>query len=70
MIDEVLFMETRIFSEYCKKMNMPPKEVNRLFNLFRIWEYIESCYDTLHLNGDECVIDDVQMIIKKKGAVV
>ena len=67
MIDEVLFMEMRIFSEYCNIMKIDPKQANRLFNQYHIWEYIESCYDSLHLNGDACVMDDVQTIIEKKG---
>lgn len=63
MINEILYMETRIFSEYCEVMHIPAKEANRLFNLYHVWEYIESCYETLHLSGDECIIEDIQALI-------
>ena len=70
MIDEVLYMETRIFSEFCKIKNIPAKEANQLFKTCGIWDYIESCYDTLHMNGDMCVLDDVERIMKKQGVAV
>ena len=70
MIDEVLYMEIRVFSQYCEKMHMEPRDANRLFNLYHIWDYIESCYDNLHLSGDDCVIEDIQAIIDQQGEAV
>lgn len=67
MIDEVLFMETRVFSEFCKRKKISAKTANNLFNTCKIWEYIEKCYDILHLNGDENVLNDVDVILAKQG---
>ena len=70
MIDEVLYMETRIFREFCEKMKITAKKANELFNNFKIWDYIESCYDMLHLSGDECVLNDIEKILKKRGVEI
>ncbi len=70
MIDEILFMETRVFSDFCRRKNMSGKDANKIFNLFDIWNYIETCYDSLHLNGDDSILDDVDRIISKRGASV
>lgn len=67
MIDEVLYMEARVFREFCNRMSIPAKKANEIFNNYKIWEYIESCYETLHLSGDECVIDDIEHILAKRG---
>lgn len=70
MIDEVLFMEMRLFSDFCKNNKISAKEANRIFNQYRIWEYIESCYDSLHLNGDDVVLNDIDMILNRNGVSV
>ena len=70
MIDEILFMETRVFREFCKRYKMTPKKVNDMFNLNKIWEYIESCYDLLHTTGDEYVLEDIINILRNKGVAL
>lgn len=41
MINEVLYMETRVFRKFCNRFKLDASEGNRLFNMFNIWEYIE-----------------------------
>ena len=69
MLDEVLYMEARVFREFLSRSNMKPAAANRLFNAHGIWNYIESCYDTLHMSGDECVMEDIERILETEGAV-
>ena len=68
MLDEVLFMEARLFAEYLKKFNIKPKDANRIFESYGIWKYIEDCYDVLHMNGDEYILKDIEFIIRRIGA--
>ncbi|MCR4721915.1 MAG: DUF3791 domain-containing protein [Lachnospiraceae bacterium] len=51
MINEVLFMEARIFSDYCNLKHLSATKANAIFNKCGIWDYIEACYDTLHMNA-------------------
>lgn len=70
MINEILYMETRVFRAFCHRMKMTAKKANELFNTYNIWSYIEECYDTLHLSGDECVLDDIEQILATRGAKI
>ncbi len=70
MINEIIFMETRIFREFCKKNHISAEQGNRLFNTHKIWHYIESCYEMLHMNGDEYIVDDIENILKAQGTVL
>ena len=70
MINEILFMETRIFREFCRRNDVSAEKGNEIFNAHRIWHYIESCYDILHMNGDEYIVNDIENILKKQGALV
>lgn len=68
MIDEILYMEARVFMEFLKKFNMKAKEANQIFENYGIWKYIEDCYDLLHVSGDEYVLNDIVKILNNKGA--
>ena len=69
MVDEVLFMEIRVFREFLNRFKMKVKDAYDLFDANDIWGYIESCYDVLHMSGDECVLDDIQQILRKNGVL-
>ncbi len=69
LLDEVLYMEVRIFREFLQRFKMKASDAYRVFEENEIWSYIESCYDTLHMSGDECVMDDIQRILKRNGAL-
>ena len=68
MLNEVLFMEARLFAEYLKKYNKKPREANQRLEKYGIWKYIEECYDILHMNGDEYILNDIEYILLRKGA--
>lgn len=67
MKDEILNMQIRVIRQYAKKTDQTPKECFRIFKTNGIFEYIRSCYDLLHLNGDDCVVSDVMNILQTKG---
>ena len=69
MVDEVLFMEIRVFREFLNRFKMKVKDAYDLFDANDIWGYIENCYDVLHMSGDECVLDDIQQILRKNGVL-
>ena len=67
MMNEVLYMQIRLFRQFCDKYRLAAADANRLFNQCRIWQYIEECYDVLHLSGDELILNDVSRILSAKG---
>ena len=69
MINEILFMEIRLLGKFCQRYKMSRAAASALFSKHKIWQYIESCYDTFHVNGDEYNLDDISNVLKVKGAI-
>ena len=70
MIDEMLFMETRLLRQFCERFHFDQLKTNHLFNEYKIWEYIERCYDYFHTCGDDYILDDITEVLKAKGAMI
>lgn len=67
MINEILYMETRVFHQFCEKYKVSYSVANKLFKDCLIWKYIEECYGMLHLNGDDYILNDISQILSTKG---
>lgn len=70
MINEVLYMESRLLQQFCYKYKVTALKANRLFKDCGIWQYIEDCYETLHMSGDESILNDISRIISAKGVAL
>ena len=62
-------MEVRVFREFLNRFKMRAVDAYRLFEENDIWGYIESCYEVLHMNGDEAVLNDIQRILQRNGVL-
>ena len=67
MIDEVLYMQVRIFRMFCEQTSIDPQVANRLFLQAGVWRYIAECFDILHLGGDELIYEDVLRMLRRQG---
>ncbi len=66
-LDEVLFMQTRLFSMFCKRHPaISSVEMDRIFTDNGIWDFIEQGYDGLHTEGDEAIYDEIIDILHKR----
>ena len=45
-------------------------QVSELFSKYRVWDYIYSCFEALHTTGENYIIEDIDLYIKEKQAVV
>lgn len=70
MIDEILFMQLRLFRLFCERSNLSPREGNALWQEHDIWSFIESCYDILHLSGDDPALDDISRKLASEGFAI
>jgi len=50
-----------------KKLN--GKQVSEIFTLYRVWEYIYSCFEALHTTGELYIIDDIDLYIEARKPV-
>lgn len=67
VLDETLFMQTRLFRMFLERYRLSPEDGNRVFNAGGIWSFIADCYDLLHLSGDEAALADVVSTLEAKG---
>ena len=70
MIDEILFMETRLLRQFGERFHIDHIKTNDLFNQYKIWDYLERCYDYFHTCGDEYILDDIFEVLQAKGAAI
>ena len=70
MIDEILFMEARLLRQFTERYHIDHLKANTLFNQYKIWDYIERCYDYFHTCGDDYILDDITEVLHAKGAMI
>ena len=68
MASEIHYMQARIFRMYCERNALDAREANQVFNESGAWDFIEECYDSLHLEGDELVYEDVLAVVGNREA--
>lgn len=68
MLDEVLFMQVRLFRMFLEQAHIAPSEAEAVFSEQGIWAFIEDCYDALHLGSDECALADITQKLALQGA--
>ncbi|MBR4720129.1 MAG: DUF3791 domain-containing protein [Clostridia bacterium] len=54
--------------EYKSAKNLTGKQVIRLFQKYRVSEYIISCFEALHTTGTSYIIDDIDLYIEARKA--
>ena len=67
---DIADMQCWVFRMAQTKWKMSSTDCAELFKKYDILGFISDCYDTLHLNGYECVLHDVETLLKNRGAVV
>lgn len=67
MLDEVLYLQARIFRMFIERTGLTSKDANHVFNQNGIWTFLSQCYDYLHLEGDELVLGDVMKRLEHMG---
>ncbi|MBQ6479843.1 MAG: DUF3791 domain-containing protein [Anaerolineaceae bacterium] len=70
MINEILYMEIRIFREFCNRYHLSSESANNIFKKYKIWNYIESCYELLHINGDDYIMNDIEKLLEKQSVIL
>lgn len=54
--------------EYKSAKNLTGKQVIRLFQKYRVSEYILSCFEALHTTGTSYIIYDIDLYIEARKA--
>lgn len=65
--EQIIYMQTRIVRLASEKWNMEKEDVIELFSKYNVLLYLENNYDIFHIEGDEAILADVSMYLKRKG---
>lgn len=58
----------KVISQYIPKKDVEDvrKQVADLFTLYRVWEYVYSCFEALHTTGANYIVEDIDLYIEAR----
>jgi hypothetical protein len=63
-------MQTWLFRNAQLKWNKSPEETSEIFKQYGLFEYIKECYDYLHLSSYNLALEELETLLKNKGAKI
>lgn len=67
---QILFMQTRLIRLASEEWNLPLDKILDVFSKADIFDYIEKGFGIFHCEGDEAVLEDITVFLKRKGMSV
>ncbi len=64
---DIADMQCWVFRKAQKKWKISPTDCAELFQEYDILGFISECYDILHLNSYDCVVHDVEELLRNRG---
>lgn len=64
---QIIYMQTRIMRLASERWKKPMEIVAKLFAEYKALQYIEECFDMFHVEGDEAILEDVEIYLKNRG---
>ena len=52
--------------QYKKARHLTGRQVAELFDRYRVWAYLYSCFDALHTTGANYIVDDIDLYIEAR----
>jgi hypothetical protein len=65
--DDIFMLQVRLFRLAQLKWNKSAEECEQIFKKYELNEYIETCYEEYHVQGDEANLADLEHYLKVKG---
>ena len=65
--DDIFMLQVRLFRLAQLKWNKSAEECEQIFKKYGLNEYIETCYEEYHVQGDEANLADLEHYLKVKG---
>ena len=65
--DDIFMIQLRLFRLAQLKWNKSAEECEQIFKKYGLNEYIETCYEEYHVQGDEANLADLEHYLKVKG---
>ena len=68
--EQILYMQTRLLRTASEKWGKSMADVINIYSQYNVLEYIESCYEIFHVQGDEVNLEDIENYLRTRGAVL
>ena len=68
--DDLFLIQIRLFRLAQSKWNLDEEKCSVIFNKYKIYDYIETCYEFFHVQGDEANLTDIENYLKNNGAEI
>ena len=68
--DDLFMLQIRLFRLAQIRWNKTAEECERIFVENSINDYIQTCYEEFHTQGDETNLDDIEVYLKRKGLTI
>lgn len=68
--DDLFLIQIRLFRLAQSKWNLDEEKCSKIFNKYKIYDYIETCYEFFHVQGDEANLTDIEKYLKNNGAEI
>ena len=65
--DDIFMIQVRLFRLAQLKWDKSAEECEQLFKKYDLNEYIETCYEEYHVQGDEANLADLEHHLNVKG---
>jgi len=65
---EIIFMQTRILRLASEKWHQTIDDTIKIFKNYKVAEFIDNCSGIFLCEGDDCVLDEVEIMLKNNGA--
>ncbi len=65
--DDLFLIQIRLFRLFQSKWNLDEQKCSELFNKYKIYDYIETCYEFFHVQGDDANLADIEQYLKNNG---
>ena len=68
--DDIFMLQVRLFRLAQLKWDKSVEECEQIFKKYDLNEYIETCYEEYHVQGDEANLADLEHYLKVKGLLI
>jgi hypothetical protein len=68
--DDLYLIQVRLFRLAQKTWNLGAEKCSELFNKYKLYDYIQTCYGFFHIQGDEANLEDISEYLRHKGVAI
>ena len=68
--DDLFLIQIRLFRLAQAKWNVDEEKCSSIFNKYKVYDYIGTCYAFFHIQGDDANLLDIESYLVNNGAAI